>query len=303
MERRTARHGLGALLLTVCLAAPAYAEPDESRAAFNEGFAQYQTKHWAAALTAFERSYGLSASPNTGLLIARCHRELGKPVAAALIFQRTEDEARRRVGAGEAKYSQALEAATREGREVRDTLATIRVHVAHFHDETLTIDGQPVALDAGGNATSLHEEGAATIELRSASGTSRKQSLTLPRGATIETELAGEPPTAAIPPPPPSRWPGWTLPTAIGGGAVALAGLGVYVGFNAAARSTYDTLAARCGPSSCGAADRPLADEGRDQQSVAVVGLLVSAIAATVVGTILVIAATRDTPAPSMLKE
>lgn len=262
---------------------------DAARFDFTEGTAHFQAKRWADALKAFEHSYSLVPSPNTSLMIARCLRELGRRADAANAYANAAAEAHRRVTAGEGKYKQTAETATTEGGAVRAQLGTIHVHVARPTGATLTVDKKVVELSKDGDATILHDPGTASVTVSDATGAEQRQTVTVQPNTTVQmdfavsggssTQLSDRPPPP--PPPPPERSaPSWPVPAALVAGGVAIAGLGVFIGFGASSQATYDTLAARCGPASCGPADRDEAQAGERNQTIANIGLGVSAVAA-----------------------
>ena len=259
---------------------------DAARFDFTEGTAHFQAKRWAEALEAFEHSFSLVASPNTKLMIARCLRELGRRPDAADAYADAAAEAHRRVTAGEGKYKQTADAAATEGAAVRAQLGTLHVHVARPAGATLTVDTKVVELSKDGDATILHEPGTASVTVRDATGAEQRQTVTVQANGTVQMDFAVQ--SAPAPPPlwrPPASAPertrsSWSAPAALVAGGVTLAGLGVFIGFGASSQATYDRLAARCGPSSCGPADREEADAGKRAQTIANVGLAVSAVAA-----------------------
>lgn len=259
---------------------------EDARWQFTEGAAHYQTKRYAEALAAFERSYRLAESPNTELLIARCLRELHRQAEAVERFEHAEKDARRRVAQGEAKYAQTADAAASEGAHLRARLGMVKVHVAHPAGATVTVDGRAIAVSPAGDATLLHDPGDVTVVVKDAAGGQQRQTVTVLAGSSVQMAFAGEdgakpPPIAPpppAPPPPPIRTRQWAVPAAIAAGTVTLAGLGMFVGFGLSSQATYDDLAKRCGPSHCGPADQADADSGRRQQTAANVGLVIGAV-------------------------
>lgn len=292
--------------LQVTFVATAHADPprdgdaahaqqlDDARFQFAEGNAHYQARHYAEALTAFERSNQIIASPNADLMIARSLRELGRKADAATAFERAEKNARRRISAGEAKYAQTAEAARSEGDKVKSGLGSIAIHVAKPGGALVTVDGKEVTLE-NGDATLFHEPGGAVVIVRDANGSKQRQAISVIAGSSARLDFAGEstsaptPPPPVVGPPPPggdtppkpadTKGTKWTVPAAIVSGGVALVGLGVFTGFGLSSKSTFDDLSRRCGPGSCGEADRADADSGQRAQTIANVGLVVGAVA------------------------
>jgi hypothetical protein len=299
MDGRSCSIGIALITFVSSSAVAANDGVEEAKAHFAEGSAEFQAHRWREALTEFERAYAIVPSPNTGLLIARCLRELGLRVEALKVFDRTVEESKQRAASGETKYVQAGESAAREGEAIRGTLGTIRIRIEKpTKSAVLMIGGTPTPLDPEGAVMTWSVPGPTTIEFRDGERVQR-QTVTVAAGATLDVAFgeAGSPVAdgARLPPPESgasesSSWPFWA---AVGAGALAVVGGGVYVGFNAGARSTYDDLAARCGPDRCTDADRPTADDGEGQQTIAMVGLSVGIVAALASVTFAVIAASR----------
>lgn len=289
---------LAALLPLVVLTEVARADTedaarDDAKRLFQQGSADLLAKRYPEALENLRASYKLVPSPNSGLLIARCLRELNRRVEAVEMYGTVTADARRRAEAGDAKYTQTADVAAAEGGALRATLGLLRVRVAHAAPgSTLEIDGaaRPVT-DA--DVVVLHLPGEVTVRFKPASGPPQSQRATLAAGADLRMEFTAAPssePAPGPPPPPSARTtpspdasgspPSWTIPAAIVSGALTLGGAGVFIGFGLKSRSTYDDLNARCGPSSCGDAERTTADAGKRDQTIANVGLAVGIVSA-----------------------
>lgn len=309
--RRIAAMGV----IAACMSAsfPAYsadttdpAAVEAARSLFAEGTAHFQAGRWGAALAALRRSHALVESPNTELMIARSLRELGRSVEAVTAFEQAAGAAGAKVAEGEPKYAPTKRAAEEEGRKLRATLGSIRVRVAKRPGLVVIIDGRPVTLDAAGEATVLHPPGNATVFVSDASGAEQRQALTVVAGSTVELEFAADaspralslsPNVIAPAEPTPAAEPrastgSWAVPAAIATGVLTLAGTGIFVGFGSDSRAKYDALDARCGPSSCGPAERAEADAGERSQVIANVGLAVAGVAAVATIAFVVVALT-----------
>lgn len=275
---------------------------EDARWAFTEGSSHFEGKRYEQAFVSFQRSQAVVQSPNTLLMIARCERELGRKGDAVVTFERALAEAKRRVGLGEAKYAPTADAAADEGQRLRAALGTLRVRV-EGDGATVRVDGRALPL-VGGEAVVWRDPGAVTVDFVAASGAKQRQSATLSAGASVAMTFSAEGASTVAAPPPLEAAPvqrsrgAWAEPAAIVAGGVALAGLGLFVGFGSASKSTYDRLDARCGPNRCGPADRAEADRGAQQQLLAnvSVGVAVTAAVATVIFTVLALDA-RGRPA------
>lgn len=288
---------------TATLAAtPAEDVRDEAKRLFLQGSAAFSSHRYAEALEMLQASFKLVRSPNSGLLIARCLRELNRPVDALEMYDAVAADAYRRVADGDTKYAQTATAAANEGSAVRATLGTIRVRIAGpTKDLRLEIDGlRTPPISPAGEAIILHPPGEVTVRLNSPVGLDQSQVATVVRGGTVRMEFVAPESTRDPSPretnskssadhshvgPPPS----WTFPAALVAGGVAAVGTGVFVGFGLRSQSIYDKLETRCSTAGCGPNDRELADEGASSQTVANVGLAIGIVgAATTIAFLLV---------------
>lgn len=264
---------------------------EDARWQFAEGSAHYERGRYAEALAAFERSQAFVVSPNTSLMIARCLREVGRGPDAIAAFERAEVDGRRRASLGEAKYGATADAAKAENAQLRATLGTITIRVARAAGASVLVDGKPIAVPPTGEATVLHGAGTVSVIVRGASGGEQKQTVTVAKGASVTMDFAGAAaPSAVVGPPPPPSAMSWAVPAAVTAGVLTLAGGAVFTGFGLSSQSTYDDLTARCGASGCGPDDRAQADSGARAQTIANVGLAVSAAAAVATVIFVVIA-------------
>jgi hypothetical protein len=287
-------------------ALPARAQTEEQREEakrrFSQGSEKFLTRHYAEALEDLRASHRLVPSPNSGLLIARCLKELKRPVEAYETYAAVAVDARKRAADGDPKYMQTAEAADAEGAVVRSTIGSIRVRVLHPPPgSSIEMDGSSWPANDTGIAV-LHVPGEVQVKFRNAGGGEQSQRATVVSGAEVHVEFdAGAPTTPPPPPrpkdkiepPPPVEGPppGWTLPAALVAGGVTIVGAGVFVGFGLESESIYSRLQKRCGPGNCSAVDKSEADAGKRDQTIANVGLAVGIVGAASLITILLIRA------------
>ncbi len=262
---------------------------DEAKRLFQQGSSELLAKRYPEALEDLRASYKLVPSPNSGLLIARCLRELTRRVEAVETYGTVAAEARRRAAEGDAKYAQTADVAAAEGGVLRATLGLVRVHVSRpSPGSTVEVDGVSRPATES-DIVVLRVPGEVTVRFKPAVGAEQSQRATVAAGADVKMEFSSSVP-APLPPPPPrgalpapetnGSPPSWTIPAAIVSGGLALAGTGVFIGFGLKSGSIYDELNARCGPTSCRAADRAQADVGKRDQTTANVGLAVGIVSA-----------------------
>ena len=274
----------------------------EARRLFSLGSARYTAGRFEEALDLLRASYRLLPSPNSGLLIARCLRELKKPAEALAVYTSVLSEARQRV-AQDPKYEQTADAASAEAAAVRQTLGSLRIKIAHATPATrVEVDGTPVAPPSDGDLVVWRSPGDATVRVRPPDGPeqSRTVSVRVTEEAVVDFDVSPSASTRAPSPspesPPPADVrapaPGWMLPSALASSAVAVAGGIVFAGFGLSSDATFRDLSRRCGPSSCGPADRADAESGKRAQTIANVGLVVGVVGAVAAGVLFALVAT-----------
>jgi hypothetical protein len=277
---------------------------DEAKRLFQRGSSELLAKHYVEALDDLRASYKLVPSPNSGLLIARCLRELNRRVEAVEMYGTVAAEARRRAADGDAKYTQTADVAAAEGGALRATLGLLRVRVANpAPGSTIEIDGA-VKPATEGDIVLLHVPGEVTVRFKPRTGPEQSQRATLAAGVDLKmefTSVAVSEPAAGPPPPPPPRTspatatddspPSWTVPAAIVSGGLALVGAGVFVGFGLESTKIYDGLKDRCAPN-CGAAEQAQSDVGKRDQTIANVGLAVGIVGVAATFAFLLVRAT-----------
>lgn len=264
---------------------------EEAKRLFAQGSTAFLAKKYAEALEDLRASYKLVPSPNSGLLIARCLRELNRRVEAVDMYATVAADARRRAADGDVKYTQTADVAVAEGAAIRATLGTVRVRVAHpAPGSTVEIDGEARPATES-EIVVLHAPGDVTVKLKPKTGAEQSQRATVAAGGDVRMEFT--PPAGAVPTPAPlpvepthvlapaeGEPPGWTMPAALSGLGVAVIGTGIFIGFRVKSDEIYDGLKQRCGSFGCGPEDQPTADEGKRYQTIADVGLVVGIVGA-----------------------
>ena len=282
---------------------------EEAKRLFTQGSAAFLGRRYTEALESLRVSYKLVPSPNSGLLIARCLREINRPIDAVEMYESVAADARRRAADGDPKYAQTAEVATTESSAVRATLGTVRVRVARPNaGAKISIDGGVAVPVTDAELVVLHPAGEVLVRLKPATGAEQSQRATLAAGGELRMEFTpaaiapvteparGKPPA---PPAPEGEPPAWTLPASLVAGGVTLVGAGLFVGFGLQSQSIYDDLNQRCGPASCGSAERTRADDGERAQTLANVGLAVGLAGAAATVTFLLVRAFAPRSAPA----
>lgn len=276
---------------------------EEARRLFGQGSTAFLAKRYGEALDELRASYKLVPSPNSGLLIARCLRELNRRIEAVDMYATVATDARKRATDGDVRYSQTADVAALEGAAVRATLGMLRVRVAHpSPGSQIEIDGaaSPATDD---EIVVLHSPGEVTVKFKPRTGAEQSQRATLAAGGDVRMEFTPgdrtEPVVAAptepprvVAPPDRGRPPSWTVPATLVASGLALVGTGVFVGFRLKSDAIYDELKQSCeAQGGCTAADQPKADIGRRDQTIADVGLVVGIAGAAAAVTFLFVRA------------
>jgi hypothetical protein len=300
------------------------ADADQARSLLKQGSSLYLARKYEEALDALKRSYDIVRSPNSALLIARCLRELGRPVEAQEMFAAAEVEAKRRATEGSPKYAQTAESAKAEGAAVRSALGSLRIRIEGVEEgPKVEIDGAAIDVPPEGDLVVWHAPGEVNVTLRSASGLEQKQTVTVRAGAEVAMGF-GRPEPPPVPEPLPSARPvtpdpqarvethagdalppssapaggGWAKPAAFVFGAVTLVGAGMFAGFGLASHSEWQTLWNTCGSShTCGSGQLSQAQTGKNEQIVANASLIGGC--ATGVATIVFAVVAASGPAPA----
>lgn len=249
----------------------------EATKAYTEGMTALDDKRFAEALAAFRRSYGVVASPNSRLLVARALVELGRLADAYRELELTVAEAQT-AAAADPKYEATAEAAKLEQATLKAQIGFVTVAVVGAAPTAMltlggrTIDGgdwgKPVAVDPG------------SIEVVLTEDAGRRQTVEVAAGASVEVRFE---PVQAPPPPIEEPTSGWDGPDrkmmAYIAGGVGLVGIGTFGIFGTLAEGHFERLDTGCkDASNCDPSLQFLADEGQTYQTVANVTLAIGLI-------------------------
>lgn len=282
------------------------AEKARAQELYKAGAMSYEFRRWDEALRKFRDSYEVVRSPNTHLMIGRVLMELGQKVEAYNELVATEAEART---AGE-RYADAASKASELRAALAREVALIQVEV-----QTGGADPAPATVLVGGEdhpraswgSPLAHVPGEVEVIGRWHGAERTRQKLTLVPGSTLTVQLLVGPDAAdpAEAPPPPLAAPstppdekadegGSMVPLIAASAAVGAGGFAVFTVFGLMNQSSFDALEQRCA-GGCSQADiQDDVDEGKTQQTVANIGLVVGAVGVAAAATFLVIELTDD---------
>jgi hypothetical protein len=283
-----------AVALSACLiASPALAaSPGEE--AFIRGRELFVAQQYAKALPLLEKSYQLTPSPNSLLLIARCRKELGDVEIAEARFRETLAEAEKRIAAGDAQYEPTATAARTEGAALRAKLAVLRVRVKNADSGTVVITPFTRATIDATVVELVHRPGHFVMTVRTADGRVFDREIDLVAGQSTLIELDAAKPAEKIAPPPAPPAPespatsSWLVPTGVVFTVLGAGGIAAFGVLGSKSAATYRSLESSCAPT-CGADRRGEADTAERQQTIANVALGIGAVA-LVTGVVMIVA-------------
>ncbi len=239
---------------------------------FGTGMAEFEKKQFGAALTAFQESYNVVASPNSHLMVARCLRELGKLAEAAVEFEGVIAEAKT-----EAKYAETLKSAHTEYDELRPKLGFVSVQLKGAPaDATVEVAGRAVDTSKLGSPVAV-DPGTVMVVVSSPKGR-ESRTVAVVAGATKEVEIDL---TAAPPPPPPPSDSGVKVDSRKFGmrewsyvaGGVGAAGLLTFTVFGLMNNAKHSDLEDSCPGGKCPPDKESEIDSGKKYQTIANIGL------------------------------
>lgn len=290
-------------------APPAASEANTKKAVelFKKGQALYKANKFAEALPIFRESYGLVASPNSQIYIARCLAGTGDNVGAYLELQAliADVDARQ-----DPKYQPTRDSAVTERDEVAGKIALVTVTVANPTPDTrVTIGLKELARDTWGKPMPF-PPGTADVTITAPPAAPQTQNLELTAGQrrTIALDTAG---TASgggdVTAPPSGGSRRFLRPAAYAAGGIGVVGMGMFAVAGALANVTYSGLDDKCvkgtGARACPSTTQGQIDEGKVQKDIANVGLIVGAVGLAAGVTLFIVSrepAKKDEPKPEV---
>lgn len=292
------------------------ATPDQKRAAqkmFEAGDELYESGRFAEAAEAFRASYGIVASPNSRLMLARSLREAGKLAEAFVEYDAVAAEAISSDGG----YVDARQAAEAERDALRPRLAWVTVRLPQDAPTArrFSVGHRALAVELIGSPVPA-TPGSVAIQVELSDGSIRKRDLglTAAQEQTVDFgQPVAKPPAPAIARKPAARAASRLTETnergssrvalrtasyvAAGAGAVGLASFGVFAVMN---RSKYNDLEADCQSGACPPDRQADIDAGERDQLFANIGLGVGAVGFATGAVLFVLSRPSQEAAPSV---
>jgi hypothetical protein len=284
---------LGCLITMAASDVMAQGSAADAVARYKKGRALIEQKQYEEALAELDASYSLLDSPNTLLLMAHAERELGRETIAARHYERVIEEAESRVQRGEARFEKTAADAKEWLDKLTKTLGRLTVVVTNAPEGAVVrVDGDAVSAEKSGDSLRVNsvwwKPGTAVVQVVAGDRSSRKVTAEIPAGGPASLSIDFEADAMG------SDSPAETAPTNVspettedsGGrgvptatwvtGGIGLAGLATFGLFGSMAKSKSSDLDA-CSPS-CPESERPTADAGKRDQTIANIGLVVGGV-------------------------
>ena len=264
-------------------------QKESAQSHFLRGKELFGQNKYDAALAEFTASLDVVSSPNTRLYLARCLREMNKPVQAYAEFGRTASEARE-LGKTDSRYEKAAEAAEQDQKALESKVGLVSVSVQRANaSTTLRVGGEEVRRDAWDKPIAVNP-GSAEVVAETPGRPAAKKSVNVAAGAkesvTVDADAEAAPAQASttetkpVVVTTPSDRAG-LRPYAYVAGGIGLAGLATFTVAGLLSNGTYSDLEQACGGErACPPGHEDDISTGKTQQTIANVGLVVFVLGA-----------------------
>jgi len=276
------------------------AQKDEAGAKYAEGTDFYTAGQFEQAYSAFKASYGVVASPNSHLMMARALAEMGKNAEAYNELTKVEKLARQ-AAASDPKYQSTAEKAAELQGELASKVARVMFNVIGGDDGggagAVSVDGVDVPREQWTNARAF-EPGSHTVEGSFAGAVRTTITVEMHAGGqqTVDVDVRVDDGSGAAAGGSPHRpsgpgdssepgesdsggGSGVLMPLATVAAGVGVAGFVMFAVAGSMNQSTFDDVEARCSADNeCPADVQEDIDKGETQQTIANVGLIIGAV-------------------------
>jgi hypothetical protein len=255
-----------------------------AQARYVEGTKFFAVGDYNEALASFQASYAVVASPNSHLMIARTLRQKGQLARAYEEFGKVESEGRE-MASKDPKYAESADKASQDRAELRPRLGLLSLRVRGAGATVKVLVGaREIARERWNEAIPV-DPGEVEVAVQTPKMRRVVRRVTMSAGASDEvvidftearpTPSTSTPPPAPSPPTPPPR--ASLLPYAAIVGGLGVAGFIVFGVAGAKDRAMYKDLQGACPGNVCPPSVRADIDQGRTEQKVANIGLVVGA--------------------------
>jgi hypothetical protein len=246
--------------------------------AFKQGRSSFDDRRFVDALSAFRKSYGVVASPNTHLMIAHTLRELGRAAEAYDEFAAVAEEAQRAAKA-DPKYEEAVKLALEEQQLLREKVGLVTLEVVGADpDASLSVGGRKIPRENWGKPVAV-DPGTATFLLTTTDKPVVRE-LEVTPGGDHRLRIDASAKTEPQPVPDGDERIQWLTPLRIASYAVAGAGIASFAvagGLGGAALSKHNELEDACGDLPCPDRQDDI-DQGRTLQTASNAMIVVGAV-------------------------
>ncbi len=264
---------------------------DQAQSIYARGKGKFDTGDYPGALKEFQNSLEIIASPNTRLYAARCLDKMHRLVDAYVEYGRTAIEAKE-YEHEDGRYAKAADAAVAERKLLLPRLGFLQFKITNANDQTkLTVGGEEIRHAAWGEDVPVMP-GEIEVVLDTPGAPPTKSKIIVAAGAHVPLPLDANAPSngadVLVSTDPAAHAQGsnmkWTFPAAIISGGVAVGGLVTFIVAGALSLSTHSDLDQSCGSAPCPPSKASEVSSGKTQQTVANVGLVITAVGAVASG-------------------
>lgn len=258
---------------------------EQAQSRFLKGKDKFTKKDYEGAITEFNASLDIIASPNTRLYLGRSLREAGRILEAYVELGRTEVEAKE-LARDDPRYDKAAQSAHEERMKIEPKLAFLNIDVAHAEAATTLKVGADEIRRGGWSEPIPVMPGSAQVTAQTPGRAPVQRSVNVVAGERASVSIDVAEGAASNEPPPKEAAPvvvttssreGLRSFAYVAGGA-AVVGLGLFTVFGIKANGTYSDLESACNGGPCPPGHEADISRGRTEQTVANVGLGVFAV-------------------------
>lgn len=263
------------------------AQKDKALILYRKAKRRFDRGQFEEALGLFRESYGVVASPNSHLMIARTLAEMDKPIESLEAYENVITEAET-VATKQKKYKKTADSARLEMVEVEKKVGKVTIKVSGPPGSTVKMGEEAVTQDRWGKPIRV-QPGTLKFVLTTTGGQQAIEEVSVAAGSDQIVDLAPPPPepTQEAPTPVATGGESVSASTSSGGngrvwayvtGGIGLLGVASFATFGSLSQGKFDDLKKACPDRrNCDPSLKSDADQGDTFQTVANVSLIVGA--------------------------